>query len=617
MRKSMYVKCVIFTLVLLAGIGKSDCAVRAQDHTHAEDGLIWVEWTGETSLPGTAGNYVLTKDVTVSGRTNFNSGTYNICLNGHTIKLQDGVSDTIFYINGATVNLYDCTGEGVITGGKGAWSSDGLRCGGAFLVNSGSLTIYGGNMTGNTADMGGAVYSKSNLRISGGKICGNEGYGIAVEAGTFTMDGGTISENDLGIVLRSGNHTISGGEVSGNASSANAVGGIMVLSNATLNLSNAMIADNNGARAGGIWNGGTLTLSNVRIEGNTGGLFGGVGNIGTVKLKDRVVIDNNTGNGWGDNYVSLPQQTYIEESLEESDIHFAIAQVDIRAGIYEEIAGRLTAQYQSKNPGAGAYEYFHYDGDTYVQMWGSQTSASADDRQEVWLAVPTYVDSIEITGIETPIAQKELDINANCNTVGVRTRTPFVKYQAGGQWAGAVAGYKTVYTAVLELEPDMESGYLFRDTTQATINGNPAVVAYDSRRKTMTVQYSFPKTENDHGISTEKDNNAGIKPAEEGQMEEQIPVEEVGISENSGKIGIPSDGKGETEQEETGNETTGYEEESSKPGENTGSEDDRDNTPEVKQTKSEKKYVIHWVTAGTITVCAGYFLARFLMARKH
>ena len=100
-------------------------------------------------------------------------------------------------------------------------------------------------------------------------------------------------------------------------------------------------------------------------------------------------------------------------------------------------------------------------------------------------------------------------------------------------------------------------------------------------------------------------------------MEEQIPVEEVGISENSGKIGIPSDGKGETEQEETGNETTGYEEESSKPGENTGSEDDRDNTPEVKHTKSEKKYVIHWVTAGTITVCAGYFLARFLMARKH
>lgn len=431
------------------------------------------------------------------------------------------------------------------------------------------------------------------------------------------MDGGMISENDLGIMLNSGNHTISGGKINGNASSVNIAGGIMVGSSATLNLSNAMIEDNIGAKAGGIWNYGTLTMSNVRIEGNTGFFFGGVGNIGTVKLKDRVVIDNNTGNGWGDNYVSLPQQTYIEESLEESDIHFAIAQVDIRAGIYEEIAGRLTAQYQSKNPGAGAYEYFHYDGDTYVQMWGSQTSASADDRQEVWLAVPTYVDSIEITGIETPIAQKELDINANCNTVGVRTRTPFVKYQAGGQWAGAVAGYKTVYTAVLELEPDMESGYLFRDTTQATINGNPAVVAYDSRRKTMTVQYSFPKTENDHGISTEKDNNAGIKPAEEGQMEEQIPVEEVGISENSGKIGIPSDGKGETEQEETGNETTGYEEESSKPGENTGSEDDRDNTPEVKQTKSEKKYVIHWVTAGTITVCAGYFLARFLMARKH
>ena len=81
--------------------------------------------------------------------------------------------------------------------------------------------MYGGSISGNTADQGGGVYNSGRFNMNGGIISKNSvrdcGGGVANYQGTFHMSGGEIKENVSGNygggVYQSGDLTLSGAVV--------------------------------------------------------------------------------------------------------------------------------------------------------------------------------------------------------------------------------------------------------------------------------------------------------------------------------------------------------------------------------------------------------------------
>lgn len=157
--------------------------------THAHDGITFTPWTSTNSLPSTAGDYVLTNDVTLSGEWKVPSGTTRLCLNGHKIT-----AGKHFYIpTGYALEIYDDDNTGSI---------DALyRVGSMFWVNGGKLTINGGTINGNVSTAGIVdIAANATFTMNGGKITGRSTgrYDASVirftgSNGTFNMTGGEIS----------------------------------------------------------------------------------------------------------------------------------------------------------------------------------------------------------------------------------------------------------------------------------------------------------------------------------------------------------------------------------------------------------------------------------------
>jgi hypothetical protein len=190
--------------------------------------------------------------------------------------------------------------------------------GGGVEITSGSFTMAGGIIEGNTgASGGGGGYGNGTgaaFTMSGGEISGNTtgtgamGGGVYVDGGTFDMNDGIITLNDApnggGVYFSGGTaaFTMHGGEISGN--SADRGGGVYVVNsggtvfsmyggeingntavtggggvyviNAVFLLSGGNVRDNTArnplgdAEGGGIWCNGALTLGGpVEIDGNT------------------------------------------------------------------------------------------------------------------------------------------------------------------------------------------------------------------------------------------------------------------------------------------------------------------------------------------------------------
>ena len=171
------------------------------DDAHAE--IEWTAWESSTSLPTASGSYYLTTDVTLSDTWNvWKSTDIKLCLNGHAIIGADGKDTIIIRRAEESVTILDITdcheGDevGKITHNKGAK--------GRAIENLGTLTLWKGNITGNTGSNfsnGVAVGNYGGeFNMRGGKIFGNDGSqgceGIVYnDEGTFTMTGGSITGN--------------------------------------------------------------------------------------------------------------------------------------------------------------------------------------------------------------------------------------------------------------------------------------------------------------------------------------------------------------------------------------------------------------------------------------
>ena len=254
-------------------------------------------WTSTTSLPDKAGNWYLTGNVTlVDSYWTPADGTV-LCLNGYSIKADNNI--TAIYVSDITFTLCDCkgdkgaygqithvagkTGSGVYVRGNGVFymyggsiSGNTANNGGGVYMAGGQFTMYGGSITNNTAKKGndnnggngGGVYTIGKFTMYGGTISGNEAHrsgGGVYAAGDFTMEGGTISNNTANGKYYTGYATYSGG------------GGVFVAS---------------GSRDSG---GTKFTMKGGAISGNT--VYGPGGGVYVAEPYGSFVMENGTISG--------------------------------------------------------------------------------------------------------------------------------------------------------------------------------------------------------------------------------------------------------------------------------------------------------------------------------
>ena len=240
------------------------------------------------------GTYYLEENITVLESLTVN-GEISLCLNGKILLYQnDEKSGSIFRLQSESVlNILDCSEEvhtckatenglwvlsendekanlktvtgGLIMGGTGETReieelAASYECGGFAYAEGGKIRIYGGNIVGNRAGFGGAVYltEDATLEIYGGKFCGNiseyRGGAVFSQNSSVLMNGGIISENTAN---KNG-------------------GGINISGNGRLIMNGGRITGNKAAFwSGGVENFGTFEMNGGTINANTASEDGG------------------------------------------------------------------------------------------------------------------------------------------------------------------------------------------------------------------------------------------------------------------------------------------------------------------------------------------------------
>ena len=224
----------------------------------------------------------------------------SICLNGYNL-IANGNFDVITIADGVTLNLCDCQNKGVITHGKNGdatYTGRGVTVSESQSNANATFNMYGGSISGNTADYGAGVFVMDTSRQSafhmyGGTISGNNaklGGGVYVLYTKFTMsDGAVISGNTAS---ESGGGIYSQGKTS--------------TSGATITMYGGTITGNTAGKYGGgvyAW-GDSFTMKNGTISENkvtgTGTFDDGGGvyvNGATFTMEDGALVTKNTKGG--------------------------------------------------------------------------------------------------------------------------------------------------------------------------------------------------------------------------------------------------------------------------------------------------------------------------------
>ena len=215
---------------------------------HICNGVTYSNRLDSTFTGGTlaSGNYYLTENLTLTSeiRVDRNS-TVKICLNGHSITQ---TANAGIFANNGTLDVIDCMAAGKLSGGKGCTSTQAGGC----IYNSGTMTISGITMDGNSAPHGGAVSNYGDMQITNCTITNNSANG----------DGGGINNAD------------------------------------TLTVTNTEITGNNAVNGGGISTIGKLTLNNVTVTGNTADYGSGIRTNASPDVTvsgDIIIRDNSAG----------------------------------------------------------------------------------------------------------------------------------------------------------------------------------------------------------------------------------------------------------------------------------------------------------------------------------
>ena len=215
---------------------------------HICNGVTYSNRLDSTFKGGTlaSGNYYLTENLTLTSEIRIDRNSIvKICLNGHSITQ---TANAGIFANNGTLDVIDCMAAGKLSGGKGCTSTQAGGC----IYNSGTITISGITMDGNSAPHGGAVSNYGDMQITNCTITNNSANG----------DGGGI--NNAG----------------------------------TLTVTNTKITGNNAVNGGGISTIGKLTLNNVTVTGNTADYGSGIRTNASPDVTvsgDIIIRDNSAG----------------------------------------------------------------------------------------------------------------------------------------------------------------------------------------------------------------------------------------------------------------------------------------------------------------------------------
>ena len=215
---------------------------------HICNGVTYSNRLDSTFTGGTlaSGNYYLTENLTLTSEIRVDRNSIvKICLNGHSITQ---TANAGIFANNGTLDVIDCMAAGKLSGGKGCTSTQAGGC----IYNSGTMTISGITMDGNSAPHGGAVSNCGDMQITNCTITNNSANG----------DGGGI--NNAG----------------------------------TLTVTNTEITGNNAVNGGGISTIGKLTLNNVTVTGNTADYGSGIRTNASPDVTvsgDIIIRDNSAG----------------------------------------------------------------------------------------------------------------------------------------------------------------------------------------------------------------------------------------------------------------------------------------------------------------------------------
>lgn len=222
----------------------------------SSDGPLFTLYDGVT--------LTLDKNITLQGRNNNNASLVQVC-EGGTLIMNTGsriIGNSIPYDD----NYSPFPGGGVYVGG--------------------TFTMYGGEISDNSASSGGGVYVYGTFIMYGGEISDNIVYGTITDSSggsypTYGIGGGVYVSHHDGIFI------MTGGKISGNTSYANSGGGGRgggVAVDGTFTMTGGKISGNTasggdgyparnsyggGVYVGAIRNGSTFTMTNGKISGNT------------------------------------------------------------------------------------------------------------------------------------------------------------------------------------------------------------------------------------------------------------------------------------------------------------------------------------------------------------
>ena len=213
--------------------------------------------------------------------------------------------------------------------------------GGVHISQYGTFNMHGGNITENTATMGGGVETFGTFNMHGGAISNNLGAdgggGISVRTGVFNMYEGTISYNEswfsgAGVHLHSGHLNLHGGNITFNKTIEGTFGGGISMIKSSLYMYDGIIHENSSKYGGGILiGGGSLAMihggqiNDNFAESRGGGIF--LEGNSTLTIEGGEIRNNTSLSGGGGIYARLA----MDDSLTVgSDVIFSGNQAESR-----------------------------------------------------------------------------------------------------------------------------------------------------------------------------------------------------------------------------------------------------------------------------------------------
>ncbi|MDR1307307.1 MAG: autotransporter adhesin family protein [Treponema sp.] len=211
--------------------------------------------------PGGRGTFTLMTDIEISSPKTITGKT--VALEAYagtkgtmTIRRTPGTAGSFFTVNsGGKLTLGGNRDPGtLVLDGEGAGADPLVE------VTGGNLTLNGGAELRNNGTTGVDISgSGSSFTMNGGTISENAGNGVRTGSGaTFIMNGGTISGNtvnDGAVSLNSDSFIMNGGSISGNSApvplSSSGCSGV-TMGNSTFTMRGGTISGNNAWRGGGV-----------------------------------------------------------------------------------------------------------------------------------------------------------------------------------------------------------------------------------------------------------------------------------------------------------------------------------------------------------------------------